>query len=213
MSRRKSKSKARARKTKVKSRRIPEQRTPKFEWVSIEEKDATGRVILPRRALESTQVTVYDQNKHTDLSLRIVTGMAPQGAIIGQYKLYDIKTFDMGGWRMKADAIVELPASMGHEEAWFRAFKGSDVTVSNPGLPGTISEEYIMQVTTSDFGKKVVSSRTESGNIVEKRLFEGRLWMKETIKSTLLRRKGELIRYVGLSTIAAVIGVLIGRLL
>ena len=43
-------------------------------------------------------------------------------------------------------------------------------------------------------------------------LFEGRLWMKETVKSTLLRRKGELALHVVLTTIAALIGLVIGKL-
>ena len=139
--------------------------------------------------------------------------MGPQGAIIGQYKLYDIKTFGMGGWRMTADAVIEVGPTRGHEEDWFKAFKGSDVIIENPGLPGAISEQHQMKVTKSDFSKKVVSSPTESGMTTEVKLFEGRLWMKETVKSTLLRRKGELVRYVVLTTIAAVIGVVIGKLL
>ena len=40
-------------------------------------------------------------------------------------------------------------------------------------------------------------------------LFEGRLWMKETVKSTVLRRKDQSVRYV----IVAVIGALIAALI
>ena len=184
----------------------------KFEWVSIEEYNSRGQMILPRQAVKSTEWTRYEPNKHTDLKLMVITGMGPQGAIIGQYKLYDIKTFGMRGWRTTADAVIEVGPTRGHEEDWFKAFKGSDVLIKNPGLPGAISEQHQMKVTKSNFSKKVVSSPTESGMTMEEKLFEGRLWMKETVKSTLLRRKGELVRYVVLTTIAAVIGVVIGKL-
>ena len=216
MSRRRNKQKRR-------NSRAPKRRNPKmgqkkqeekkFEWVSVEEYNSKGQLILPRRAVKSTEWTRYEPNKHTDLKLRVITGMGPQGAIIGQYKLYDIKTFGMGGWRMTADAVIEVGPTRGHEEDWFKAFKGSDVIIKNPGLPGAISEQHQMKVTKSDFSKKMVSSPTESGMTTEVNLFEGRLWMKETVKSTLLRRKGELVRYVVLTTIAAVIGVVIGKLL
>ena len=52
----------------------------------------------------------------------------------------------------------------------------------------------------SGFNEKVVSSTEKSGMTTEEKLFEGRLRMKETVKSTLLRRKGELVRYVVLTT-------------
>ena len=122
------------------------QEEKKIEWVSVEEYNSKGQMIMPRRAVQATEGTKYEPNKHTDLKLRICTGMAPQGVIIGQYKLYDIKTFGMGGWRMKADAIIEVGPTRGHEEDWFKAFKGSDVIIESPGLPGAISKQYQMKV-------------------------------------------------------------------
>ena len=44
---------------------------------------------MPRFATMSTAGTEFDPAKHTDLKLRILKGYAPQGAIIGQYKIYD----------------------------------------------------------------------------------------------------------------------------
>ena len=189
------------------------QEEKKIEWVSVEEYNSKGQMIMPRRAVQATEGTKYEPNKHTDLKLRICTGMAPQGVIIGQYKLYDIKTFGMGGWRMKADAIIEVGPTRGHEEDWFKAFKGSDVIIESPGLPGAISKQYQMKVSKSNFTKKVISSTNESGaTTTEKRLFEGRLWMKETVKSTLLRRKDQSVRYVIVAVIGALIAALIGWL-
>ena len=151
--------KQKRRNTGAQKRRNPktEQRTQeekKYAWVSIEEYNSKGQPIMPRKAVQSTEGTRYEPNKHTDLKLLICTGMAPQGVIIGQYKLYDIKTFGMGGWRMKADAIIEVGPTRGHEEDWFKAFKGSDVIIKNPGLPGAISEQHQMKVTKSAFNKK-----------------------------------------------------------
>ena len=114
---------------------------------------------------------------------------------------------------MKADAIIEVGPTRGHEEDWFKAFKGCDVIIENPGLPGAVSDTYHMEVVRSSFDKKVISSTAENGMTTQERLFEGRLWMKETLKSLLLRRKWELVRYVVLTTIAAVIGVVVGKLL
>ena len=118
----------------------------------------------------------------------------------------------MGGWRMKADAIIEVGPARGHEERWFEAFKGSDVIIENPGLPGAISEQHQMKVTNSNFSKKVSSSTDESGVKTEEKLFEGRLWMRETWKSTLLRRKSELARYLAFTIIGALIGAVIKSL-
>ena len=215
MSRRRNKQKRRNARAQNRRDSRPEPRKPeekKYEWVSIEEYNSKGQPILPRQAVQATEWTRYEPTKHTDLKLRIVTGMGPQGAIIGQYKLYDIKTFGMGGWRMKADAIIEIGPTRGHEENWFQAFKGSEVTIEDPGLPGTISQQYQMRVTESVFSRKVVSSTEKIGMTKEAKVFEGRLWMKETVQSLLLRRKGELLRYVVLTTIGALIGLAIGRL-
>ena len=73
--------------------------SPKREWVTLEERDAEGRFVMPRAVVMSTAGTVYDPARHTDLELRILRGYAPDGAIVGQYKVYDISLLSMKGWR------------------------------------------------------------------------------------------------------------------
>ena len=96
---------------------------------------------MPRFATMSTAGTKFDPAKHTDLKLRILKGYAPQGAIIGQYKIYDISMLTMKGWRAKVRATVEL-GGRAHEEAWFAAYKGQPAVLEDPGLPNTESDEY-----------------------------------------------------------------------
>ncbi len=179
---------------------------PKGEWISIEERTADGRPRIPRLALQATEGTIYDPDKHTDLALLINTGNAPEGAIIGQYKLYDIAKFSMRGWRITAEALVELPPTRGFEQAWFEAFGGQQVKVNDPGIPGSVSTSYSTTVTKSEFSKKRISQIAEDSTINEQPVFEGRLWMKKTWRSVLWRRRGEIGRYV----MAALIGALIG---
>ncbi len=189
---------------KIRDTKVGQER--KFEWVTIEEYDSNGKPIIPRRAIQGTVRVRYDPNQHKDLKLRILTGVGPEGSIIGQYKLYDIKKFSMRGWRMEAEAIVEIETTRAHEEEWFKAFKGSDVTIVHPGLPGSISDEYQMKVTKSNFSKKITTYKGDNSTKKEDRSFEGHLWMKETGKSILLRRKGESAGYVVLAIITALIG-------
>ena len=203
---------ARAHSTKVPESQKETTVERKYEWVSIEEHNEDGCQILPRKAIQATEWTTYDSEKHKDLDLIINTGMAPEGAIIGQYKLYEMQKFSMKGWRMKAEAIVELPLTKGYEKMWFEAFKGSNVEINDPGLPGSISEKFKMKINKTDFNKKEISYANKDSVKTEKILFEAHLWMKETFKSTLLRRKSELGRYFIFTTAGALIGAVISRL-
>ena len=181
-------------------------RDQKHEWITVEERNAAGQPIFPRPAVLATVNTRFDPEKHTDLNLRIITGVAPEGGIVGQYKIYDITKFSLNGWRIEAQATIELHPARGHEKEWFEAFKGNNAVICDPGLPGTVSEEYVTKIIGSDFSKKVISRLLPKSKKQERRVFEGRLWMKETWRSTLLRRKGQAGRYL----VATVIGVLVG---
>ena len=178
----------------------------KGEWVAIEERNSKGQPIFPRKAVHSTILTRFDPQKHTDLTLRIITGVAPEGGIIGQYKIYDITKFSMRGWRIEAQAMIELDPTRGYEQAWFEAFEGHNAVICHPGLPGAVSQEYKMKISKSEFSKKIISHAENDSAKKETKVYEGRLWMKETWPSTLLRRKSE----AGLYLIVTAIGALIG---
>ena len=184
----------------------------KYEWVAIEEFNSEGLPTLPRQVIQSTQQLAYDADMHTDLDLHISTGMSPEGSIMGQYKIYEINKFSMQGWRMRAHALVELDLSRVHEESWFNAYRGINVLIKDPGLPGSISNEYRMKVIATSFTRKAVSFAGKGGKRKERQLLQADLEMKEMWRSTLLRRKSELFRHVLLTTIAAFIAVMLGKL-
>lgn len=182
------------------------------EWVSVEEYDSDGRLIMPRDLVRSTARTMYDPEKHNDLDLRILTGYAPQGALLGQYKLYDVKKLSMKGWRLKAEATIELEPTRGYEKDWFKAFEGSNMIVVDPGTSRDVSNEFKMKVTQSDFSKKVASFIDQKGNKKKKQMYEGHLSMREKISSALFRRKIEFCKYVMVTVIAAIIAALMNNL-
>lgn len=178
----------------------------KGEWIAIEEHNSKGQPIIPRHMIQATVLTTYNPEKHTDLNLLIMTGMAPEGALIGQYKMYDIEKFSMQGWRTEAEALIELAPARGYEKEWFRAFEGNYAEIRQPGLPGKVSVKYKMKITKTDFRKKIINYKNKDSVKMERKVFEAHLSMKETWKSALLRKKGELGRYL----IATIIGTLIG---
>lgn len=183
------------------------------EWVIIEEYDSQGQPILSQDTIQLTKSVCYDKDEHTDLDLYIQTGMSPEGALIGQYKIYEITKFSMQGWRLRANVFVDLDLERQYEERWFQAFLGSKVLVKDPGLPGQISDDYRMKVVATDFRKKAVSFTNSVGGKNERISLQAHLQLKETWRSTLLRRKSELIRHVLLTTIGAFIAVMLSKLL
>ena len=185
----------------------------KGEWVVIEEFNSRGLPTLPQQTLQSTKSIHYDSDKHKDLDLYIQTGMSPEGSLISPYKIYEITRFSMHGWRLHANVFVDLDLDRMYEEQWFQAFLGSMVLVRDPGLPGLISNKYRMKVVAADFRKRSVSFTDNVGNKNEQRSLQAHLRLKETWRSTLLRRKSELFRNVLLTTIGAFIAVMLGKLL
>ena len=179
----------------------------KREWVKVEERDTEGRFVMPRAAIMSTADTVYDPEIHTDLKLRILKGYAPDGAIIGQYKLYDISLLNMKGWRAKAHVTVDVGTRV-HEEAWFAAYKGQTAILVDPGLPNAESDEYEMTVADSSFEKKIVRVRNTGNSLPgpETRGYEGSLKLVETWASACRRHKAELGKRAVIGLIGGVIG-------
>lgn len=208
------KSKSRPRKAKSNRRRTARHRTlpgaaasvPRYEWVTVEERDEEGRFVMPRAAVGSTASTVYDPSKHTDLKLRILKGYAPDGVIIGQYKLYDISLLSMKGWRVKVHAAVDL-GGRAHEEAWFGAYQGQTVILEDPGLRNTDSDEYELTVTVSSFDKKIVRVRAADGLPGPERwVYEGTLTLVETWSSAYRRHTAELGKRAAIGLIGGLIG-------
>lgn len=187
---------------------------PKGEWIKVEAVDEQGRQIIPPELVAATAGIRFNPKEHTDLDLRIFPGMAPQGGLVGQYKIYELSKFSMKGWRIAAKLSVELPPTRGYEEKWFEAFDKRKAVISHPGLPDTVSEEFITRVVESGFHKKEIhrfsTSRTPQRPT---KVYEGSLEMRETWKSALLRRKGQAVSYLVTTSVGALIGSLITGLL
>ena len=155
----------------------------KSEWVVSEEHDSSGKMIMPRKAIESTKAVQYDAKKHTDKFLRICTGYGPgQGVLIGHYKLYDIERFHQSGWRSKAQAVIHVEPYRLFEAHWFKAFKGWNVEIQDPGLPNLGSRTFTMKVIDTNFNKKIIHAQGK-----DEKVCEGLLVMEETWFSFLLR--------------------------
>ncbi len=190
-------------------KRPPDERTADeatLGWVKVEERDADGRMVMPRQALASTEDRRYDAAQHGKLGLRILMAYAPEGVLAGQHKLYEISLMSMKGWRAKAHMTVDVGARE-HEAAWFRAYKGQPVAVVDPGLPGIASDEYEMIVVESAFHKKMHRVRDATGAPgPEKKIYEGSLDLVETWSSTFRRHKAELGKRAFIGLIGGVLG-------
>ena len=162
----------------------------KGEWVKIEWRNQEGKLMLPRRDVVATGLSRYDPKQHTDLALLVLPEYAPAGALLGQYKLYDISRLDMNGWRRRALITVEIPPTNGHEEEWFSAYAGQRLSIVE-GEDGGKSE-CEMKVKATAFDKKVISSAADSRD--ERRLYEARLESKELWRSAFRRHKKELAK-------------------
>ena len=176
---------------------MPETR---YEWVSVKEEMVEGRPHMPQKVLESTALTLYDPDKHTDFKLMIRTGAGPQGELISNYKLYQISKFDMAGFRLKAMATIELPIRRRYEEEWFRAFLGAPLRIDDPGLAGAISKTYLMKIVDTDFNVATGHSDREEYSL------EARITMMETLGSTIRRHKSKSLAVLGIVVGAIISG-------
>ena len=145
--------------------------------------------MLPRRDVVATGQRRFDPKQHTDLALLVLPEYAPAGALLGQYKLYDISRLDVNGWLRRAVITVEIPPTNGHEEEWFSAYAGQRLSIIG-GDDGGKSVPCEMRVKTSAFQKKVIYGAADNRD--ERRLFEARLESKELWWSAYSRHKKEL---------------------
>ena len=162
----------------------------KGEWVKVEWRNQEGKLMLPRRDVVATGLRRYDPKQHTDLALWVLPEYAPAGALLGQYKLYDISRLDVNGWRRRAVITVEIPPTNGHEEDWFTAYAGQRLSIVEGEDGGKSACE--MKVKATLFDKKMISSAADSRD--ERRLYEARLESKELWRSAFRRHKKELAK-------------------
>ena len=196
-----------------KQQRMSGESSAKGEWIFVEEHDESGRSIVPRKLLAATASTRYESTKHTDMRLLLNTGYAPHGALIGQYKIYDVHGFDMDGWRRRAEAVLELGPYRYYEEKWFDAYQGSEVVVSDSGLPGSISKKYGMLVEETNFYKKLVLRSLGKERTEEVWVYEARLRMTETLRSVLRRHRSQMVKFLVLTTVGAIVAAIVSRIL
>lgn len=147
--------------------------------------------MLPRRDVVATGLRRYDPQKHTDLALWVLPEYAPAGALLGQYKLYDISRLDVNGWIRRAVITVEIPPTNGHEEEWFSAYAGQKLSIVESEVGGK-SVPCEMRVKATAFDKKMISSAADSRD--KRRLYEARLESKELWRSAYRRHKKELAK-------------------
>ena len=147
--------------------------------------------MLPRRDVVATGLRRFDAKQHTDLALLVLPEYAPAGALLGQYKLYDISRLDVNGWIRRAVITVEIPPTNGHEEEWFSAYAGQRLRIVG-SEDGGKSVPCEMRVKATAFDKKVISSAADSRD--ERRLYEARLEAKELWRSVYRRHKKELAK-------------------
>ncbi len=149
--------------------------------------------MLPRRDVFATGLRRFDPKQHTDLSLWVLPEYAPAGALLGQYKLYDIIRLEVSGWLRRAAITVEIPPTNGHEQEWFRAYMGQRLSIIT-GKDGDKSVPCEMKVKATAFDKKVISRAADSRD--EQRLYEARLESKELWRSAYRRHKKDLAKAV-----------------
>ena len=165
----------------------------KGEWVKIEWRNQEGKLMLPRREVVATGLRKFDPKQHTDLALWVLPDYAPAGALLGQYKLYDISCLDLDGWIRRAVITVEIPPTNGHEEEWFSAYAGQRLSIVG-SRDGVTSVPCEMKVQETKFEKKVISSATDSRD--ERYLYEARLKSKELWRSAYRRHQKQLAKAV-----------------
>ena len=183
----------------------------KVGFTIIEERDKEGRLIFPRKVIKSTEYTFYNPEEHKDLKIMIWADYAPAGAMFVSRKIYDIQELTIRGWKAKAEVVIELSPQRGHEKAWFDAFEGVDADIDPAPKDANILNkftEYNMKVIKTSFAKKV-----KTIGDTDNRMFEARIFMKETYRSAYVRNKNKIFENLIWIIIGAIICAIIGSLI
>lgn len=170
-----------------------EQEKNQFSWVMIEHRDSEGNITLPKRMVQSTYLRRFDEvPAGTELQALLLAGYKPPLMMV-ERKIYEIRKMTLLGWRRKGQISFEIDGWRGHEEAWFESFKGISMEISDPGLPGPLSEKTKFRITDSSFEKKILTLIDANGQEIETRLFEGKLDISEKWLSVWKRQGAEII--------------------
>ncbi len=173
----------------------PQDNKQKGEWIAVEHKNTEGEPIIPEHLIRSTWMVKYkDREKNTAPGIIILQGYNPKPIVLVSNKIYQADKFGIAGWRRKADVRIEIEPQRPHEEEWFKEMDGMPVQVRNPGTPGTISDEYSMEVIETGFTRKINEVFDETGQNKKILSFEGKLILRETLRSVWRRERIEFFR-------------------
>ena len=171
-----------------------EVQNPKYQWVTIEHRDADGNPTLPKELIASTFPRRYEEvPEGTEIKVSVLTGYKPKALMMIEQKIYEIHRISVQGWRRSGQIAVEMDGWRQHEAEWFKAMRGVGVEVSDPGLPGPHNQKAHYIVSKSSFHRKVVRSVGESGSENEIQMYEGTLDIIEKWRSAWCRQEAEVL--------------------
>ena len=172
----------------------PQSQGPKYEWVTLEHRDAAGNLALPNKMIAGTYARRYREvPKGTEIKVYVLAGYKPKPLMLVERKIYRIQRLSVRGWRRSGQIAVEVEGWRNYEADWFDAMRGVRVNISDPGLPGPHNEESDYIISESSFGRKIVKLVEENSGNTEVQLFEGTLDITETWKSAWRRQAAEVL--------------------
>ena len=169
-------------------------RSPRFEWVEVEHRDAAGNPTFPKQLIASTVLRRYgDVPEDTEIRVLVLAGYRPKALMLVERKIYEIHRFSVQGWRRSGQIAVEIEGWRHHESEWFGAMRRARLEVSNPGLPGPHNEKTNYLVSDSSFRRKIVTSVGAGDQKSEIHMYEGTLDITETWRSAWRRQAAEVL--------------------
>ena len=163
-------------------------------WALLEFRDSDGNPMLPRRLIATTHHRRYGEvPAGTEIEVRVETGYKPRPLLSVERKLYEVHRLFVHGWRRNGQVAVEVDGWRRHEAEWFDAMRGGRLVISDPGAPGSHSEESEYVILATAFGQKTVRSQDEQGNEIDILLLEAKLDIRETWKSAWRRQGAEVL--------------------
>ena len=188
---------------------IEQEKQNQFGWVMIEHRDSEGNITLPKRMVQSTYPRRFDEvQSGTELKALLLAGYKPPLLMV-ERKIYEVRQMTLHGWRHKGQISIEIEGWRGHEESWFESFKGIEMEISDPGLPGPLSEKTHYTITESSFDKKILTQIDANGRETETRLYDGKLDISEKWLSVWKRQGAEIIN-LALKSLIVPLSVAIG---
>ena len=164
------------------------QSEPKYEWVTLDQRNARGQPIIPEKMIQSTWMTTFE-GRETGALLRILvkTGYKPNPILMVSNKLYRVSKFSLVGWRRSIEIRIDIDPFRAHEETWFEKMNGLKAEIQDPGTPGIKFEVCEAIVKESGFQRKVIEIHNDKGQVKKQDAYEGHLILRETLQSVLRR--------------------------